>query len=163
MTKRTIEIDEDPAFQQREWFAQRIGIGVLVLFVAAAMLGFTGNGGPFSRGETSDSSGTLRVEYERIVRRGAQNTITLHLHGTKPGPRSFWLSTEYLRSVDVEAVVPDPEVVSTDGGRYVYAISTAALDATITIRSRPTRTGRINVDLGVVDGPAVRFHQASLF
>ena len=163
MTKRTIEIDEDLSFQRKEWVAQRVGIGVLALFLIAAVLGFTGSGGPFSRAETSDASGALRVEYERIVRRGAQSTITLHSRGGKPGPRSFWVSTDYFKSIDLELVVPDPEAVTAEGDRYVYTIRSTRSDATVTVHVRPTRVGWIEVDVGVVDGPSVRFHQASLF
>ena len=163
MTKRTIQIDEDLSFQRKEWVSQRVGIGVLALLLVAAVLGFTGSGGPFSHAETSDASGALRVEYERIVRRGAQSTMTLHLAGGKPGSRSFWFSTDYFKGIDLETVVPDPEAVTAEGDRYVYTIRSTGSDATVTVHMRPTRVGRIDVDVGVVDGPSVRFHQTSLF
>ena len=163
MTKRTIQIDEDLSFQRKEWVAQRIGIGVLALLLIAAVLGFTGSGGPFSRAETGDASGAFRVEYERVVRRGAQSTMTLHLRGTNAGPRSFWFSTDYFKSIDLETVVPDPEAVTAEGDRYVYTIRSTGSDATVTVHMRPARVGRIDVDVGVVDGPSVRFHQTSLF
>ena len=163
MTKRTIEIDEDPAFQRKEWIAQRIGVGVLTLFLLAAVLGFTGISGPFSHSETSDPSGTLRVEYERVVRRGAPSTLVLHFHGSKAGQQSFWLSAEFFKSMDVESVVPDPEAVAAAGDRYVYTVRTTGSDAAIAVRTRSTRVGWIDVDLGVVDGPSLRFRQTSLF
>jgi hypothetical protein len=163
MTKRTIEIDEDPSFQTREWVAQRVGLGVLALFLIAAVLGFTGSGGPFSHAETSDASGALRVEYDPIVRRGARSTITLHLRGGQPGLRSFWFSTDYVNGIDVETVVPDPEAVTAEGDRYVYTIRATGPDAAVTVHLRPARVGWIDVDVGVVDGPSVRFHQTSLF
>ncbi len=107
MTKRTIDIDEDPAYQRKEWIAQRIGIGAFALLAFAAALGFTGNGGPFSHGEVSEPSGAFRVEYERIVRRGAECTMILHVQRATPGSFSFWLSAEYLDNVVVDGVVPD--------------------------------------------------------
>ena len=159
----TLEIDEDPSFQRKEWIAQRFGIGLMALLVLAAVLGFTGRGGPFSHGEVDDPSRTLRVEYERFVRRGAPNTVTLHLRSVKPGSRSFWLSAEYLRKVDVESVEPDPEVSVAEGDRYVYTIRTNGSEATVTVRTRSTSAGWIDVDVGMVDGPSVHFRQTSLF
>ena len=38
MKKRSLEIDEDIEFQRREWFAHRIGIALLTLFVLGALL-----------------------------------------------------------------------------------------------------------------------------
>lgn len=163
MTKRTLEIDADPAFQRKEWVLQRLGIGVMTVFLLAAVLGFTGRGGLFSHGEVGDPSRTLRVEYERFVRRGAPNTLTLHLRSVKPGSRSFWLSAEYLTKVDVESVAPDPEVAVAEGDRYVYTIRTSGPEATVTVRTRPTSAGWIDVDVGMVDGPSVHFRQTSLF
>ncbi len=65
---RTLDIDEDLNFQKREWFFQRVGIGILFLFVLAALLGFTGMGGPVSHGEAGERGGPVFVEFERFVR-----------------------------------------------------------------------------------------------
>ena len=163
MTKRTIEIEDDPGFQRKEWVAQRIGIGVLALFLLAAVLGFTGNGGLFSHGEVGDESGVLRVEYDRTVRRGATSTITIHLNSATPGSRSFWISTEYLSDVIVESVSPDPEAVVAESHRYVYTVKVAAADIMVRVRVRPTRVGWLDAQVGIVNGPSVHFRQTSLF
>ena len=160
--KRTLEIDEDLHFQQKEWFFQRIGVGVLVLFVVAALLGFTGMGGPMSRGEAGESGGPLHVEYERFVRRGGMSTVTLHLRSA-PGDVRFWVSTRYFEHVRIESVAPAPELVSVETDRHVYLIRSGSSDVTVTLEVKHEAVGTLDAEVGLVGGPAVRFSQLAVF
>ena len=64
----------------------------------------------------------LHVEYERVVRRGATATLTLHLRSRAPGDVRFWVSAPYLQDVTIEGIVPQPDIVSVEHERHVYAI-----------------------------------------
>jgi hypothetical protein len=163
MKKRTIEIDEDIAFQRREWLAQRIGLALLFLFVLAALLGLTGAGGPLNHGEAGDPVGPIHVEYERVVRRGARATVKLHLRSNTPGAIRFWIAAPYFNHVKIDTVVPQPDSVSFEQGRHVYSIPSAEAESTITLHPEHETIGRIVGEIGLVGGPAIRFRQVSLF
>jgi hypothetical protein len=160
--RRELEIDEDLEFQKKEWRAQRVGFLLLVAFVLAALLGVTGMGGPLSNGTAGQQDGPVFVEYERFVRRGAMSTIRLHLR-TAPGTVRFWVSAAYFEQVRVESVAPHPQTVSADANRRVYTIQAGSPDVTVTLDVEHQSAGRIDVAVGLVDGPFVQFSQRALF
>lgn len=160
--KRTIEIDEDLAFQRREWFGQRVGIAGLTLFVVAAMLGFTGSGGVLNHA-TAGHRDSLSVEYDRVVRRGATTRMTLHFHADPPGFIQFWVSAPYLEDVNIESVAPMPQTVTVEASRHVYTIRAASTDVAVTVEMEHQTWGTLDAEVGVVGGPSVRFSQISLF
>ena len=159
---RSLEIDEDIAFQRKEWRFQRIGVAALFLFVLAALLGLTGMGGPLSRGKAGDSNGPVHVEYERFVRRGSFSKVTLHLRGAT-GAIRFWVSAPYLEHVQIDSVVPTPELESVETNRHVYLIRAGSPDVTVTLNVKHDGMGSLEADVGLVDGPSVRFTQFSIF
>ncbi|HUP38907.1 MAG TPA: hypothetical protein VM115_02215 [Vicinamibacterales bacterium] len=159
---RTLEIDEDIAFQKTEWFYQRIGMAGLFLFVLAALLGFTGKGGVFSHGEGGDRVGPLHVEYERYVRRGGLSTLTLHLHAA-PGDVRFWVSAPYFEHVRVDSIAPTPELVLVEADRHVYLIRSGSPDVTVTLKVEHESAGTLDAEVGLVGGPSVRFSQLAIF
>ena len=161
-TKRSLEIDEDIPFQKREWFYQRIGIGLLFVFVLAALLGFTGMGGPMSRAEAGEPGSSLRIEYERVVRRGSLSTVTLHLQA-RPGGVRFWVGALYFDDVRIESVAPAPDLVSVENGRHVYVLRSGSADVTVVVRVEHQTVGRLHGEMGIVGGPSVRFNQLALF
>ena len=159
---RTLEIDEDLQFQQKEWRFQRVGIGFLSLFVLAALLGFTGMGGPMSRGEAGERGGAIHVEYPRFVRRGSMSAVKLHLHGA-PGDVRFWVAAPYFERIRIESVAPTPELVEVETGRHVYMIRAGSPDVTVTLKVEHEAAGILEAQVGLVDGPSVRFSQVSFF
>jgi hypothetical protein len=70
-----LQIDEDLAFQRREWKIQRVGWGAMALVIIAALLGVFGTG-PLSNA-TLEREG-LRLEYERFCRFAAANGYRFH-------------------------------------------------------------------------------------
>lgn len=160
---RTIEIDEDIAFQRKEWFWQRVGITVLSLFIAAALVGLTGSGGVLNHGEAGERGAAVSVEYDRVVRRGATTSMTLHFHNDPPGFIQFWISAPYLDAVHVESVSPMPQTVTVEESRHVYTIRAASPDVAVTLDVQHKSWGRLDAEVGVVGGPSVQFRQVSLF
>jgi hypothetical protein len=161
-TARTLEIEEDLNFQRKEWLGQRIGMALLFGFVVAAFLGATGMGGPLARAEARDPGGALRVEYERFVRRGAHATARVHVRAASGAVR-LWVSAPYLEHVRIESVAPEPETVAVDADRHVYSIRTGSGDVTITLDIEHQAAGRLDAQVGLVDGPSVQFSQLALF
>lgn len=159
---RTLEIDEDISFQKKEWFFQRIGMALLCLFVVAALLGFTGMGGPLSRGDAGEPGGPVHVEYERFVRRGGLSTLKLHLRSA-PGDVRFWVSTPYFEHVRIDSVAPTPELVSVETDRHVYLIRSGSPAVTVTLEVEHEAFGTLDAEVGLVGGPSVRFSQLAIF
>lgn len=159
---RTLEIDEDLSFQKREWLFQRIGLGVLFLFVLTALLGFTGMGGPFSHGEAGERGGPVFVEFERFVRRGTTSTVRIHLRGA-PGDVRLFVWAPYLEDARIESVAPEPELVTIEAARHVYLIRLGSSEALVTMHIDHESYGTLEAEVGLVDGPSVRFTQLALF
>jgi hypothetical protein len=159
---RTIDIDEDLGFQRKEWFAQRVGITALSLFVLAALLGFTGAGGMLNHG-TAGQRGGVYIEYDRFVRRGAMTTMTLHFHNDPPGFIQFWVSAPYLADVRVDSVAPLPQTVTVEASRHLYTIRAASPDVSVTIEMEHMKWGTLEGEVGIVGGPSARFSQIALF
>ena len=161
-TPRSLEIEEDVAFQQKEWKFQRVGIAVLFLFILAALLGLTGMGGPLSRGEAGDSNGPLHVEYERFVRRGNVSKVTLHVRGAT-GAIRLWVTAPYSEHAHIDSIVPTPELESVETHRHIYVIRAGSPDVTVTLNVKHEEMGSLEAEVGLVDGPSVRFSQFSIF
>ena len=159
---RTLEVDEDLEFQKREWVAQRVGLGLLYVFVLAAAFGATGMGGVLSRGEAGRREEPLFVEYERFVRRGAASTVRLHLRAS-PGEVKFWVSAPYFEHVRVESIAPPVQNVLVDGNRHIYTIQSGSGGVVVTLEVEPHSVGTIDGEAGLVGGPAVRFRQLAFF
>lgn len=158
----TLEIEEDLDFQRKEWRFQRAGVAVLFLFVVASLLGLTGMGGLFAHGEAGDASGAVHVEYERFVRRGSFSRITVRFR-TTPGAVRFWVGAPYLERVQIDSVVPVPENESVEADRHVYVIRAGSPDVSVTLNVQHGQAGTLPGEVGLVDGPSVRFSQLSIF
>lgn len=160
---RTLEIDEDVDFQRREWFWQRVGFGLLAVFVLAAALGVTGAGGVLSGGEISDPSGRLRIEYQRMVRRGAASEVRLHLQNDPPGFVQFWIASPYLEFVNIESIEPEPETITVESDRHVYTVRAGSSGVSVSLQTKHAQSGRFEASFGIVNGPGLRFTQFSWF
>lgn len=88
--------------------AEKIALGLLTLFVVAALLGLFGDG-PLSEAVASSSDGQLRVDYQRFCRRNAPQTLDITLP-TQAGAQHVELSIngDYLRRVQVTEILPHP-------------------------------------------------------
>ena len=161
--KRTLDIDEDLEFQRKEWLGQRVGIVLLSAFVMAALLGFTGSGGVLNDATAGERGGAIFLEHDRIVRRGAMTSMTLHLHSDPPGFIQFWVSAPYLAEVRIESVAPIPQTVTVEQNRHVYTIRAASADVAVTIELEHKSWGRLRGEVGIVGGPSAQFRQVSLF
>jgi hypothetical protein len=75
---RALEIEEDMAFQRRNWLAERIGWAIMALVLVAAALGAFAVG-PLSWTTARDAAGTLVVEYERMQRQSAPATVKVRI------------------------------------------------------------------------------------
>jgi hypothetical protein len=157
-----LDIDQDLSFQQRDWQAQRIGWGAMLLVVVAGLLGLLGDG-PLSKASAGGQGDPVRLQFDRFARYGAPTVLTVDLRpgGTPEKKVRLWLDRDYVHGVKIERINPEPETaeVGADRVTYVFALSDRSHPATVTFNIQPekrwSRTGRI----GLADAPGVSFTQ----
>ncbi|MFO0846401.1 MAG: hypothetical protein U0797_29210 [Gemmataceae bacterium] len=151
----SLEVGQDLQFQRYQWAAQRWGWLALLLVLLAALLGLLGSG-PLSGAVAQAGDGSVRVEFERFLRREAP--AALHFAVGSDGLVRLWIDREYLRRVRVLEVTPRPEreEVGSDAVTYVFRLSGPG---EVTLRFEPVRIGYLPGWAGLAGGPAVSFAQ----
>jgi hypothetical protein len=160
-----IDLDQDLELQEREWTLQRVGWVVMVLVIVAALLGAFGTG-PLSSASSGGSAEGFTVDYQRVVRHQGESRVTIHVNGDQvsEGQVEVWLGSDYVNAVRVTQISPEPEEVRLADERvvYVFNVDDPAELVTVNIDLVPQEMGWIPVDIGIVDGEDVSFHQVSL-
>lgn len=103
---RTYPIVEDMDRQRRAWAIEHMGWYLLVLIVLATLLGLFSKG-PLSSMDVPSADGTLRVEYERFSRNGAQDNMVITAKGQPGQLLEITLSAKLLEGVSIEALYPE--------------------------------------------------------
>jgi hypothetical protein len=122
----TLELEEDLAFQRRQWRAAQVLWLVLVATMVATALGVFGNG-LLSQARVGPAHG-LHVEYERIVRFGASVRLVVRATPRPDGAVRFTIDRSLLEAFRVQDITPQPsETALVDGGvEYRFRASTSA-------------------------------------
>jgi hypothetical protein len=118
-----LDIDIDESFPRREWRIQRIGWGVWLFIIVAALSGLTGSG-PLSRAQAHSNADDLNVEYDRFARKGHQTQMTFHAKGSSQGqPIRLHMSQSLLDQFRILRIDPEPTASETitDGIAYSFA------------------------------------------
>ena len=153
-----VEVEQDLTFERRSYRAQRIGQGLLAAFVLAAIAGFFGNG-PFDRAKAADESGGLRVEYPRFTRRLTDWEMVVEVGPAAAQGREFqlWFDRSFAERFTLEGALPEPLDTAVDGDRVLLRFRREEDPAAARVRCvvRPLQSGRGEMQLGVVGGPAV--------
>ena len=166
MVKRIGDLNtaQDLQFQEREWVIQRLGWTAMVVVIILALLGVFGTG-PFSATTAGEADGPLSVAYQRFLRQDSSTTVTIrtgsdHITTNKV---EVWLDADYLASVEVERISPQPNEVREGEDRltYVFAIEDMTQPFEVRFSLRPQHIGRLSGEAGVIDGPSMEFDQFS--
>ncbi len=157
-----LEISHDPAFQRREWTAQRVGWVVWLAVIVAALAGLMGEG-PMSDATAGADGGPLQVEYHRFVRHAAPETIRIHLRpGAVQGKQArVFVSREYLEGLQIEDVTPELSSMEAvqDGTVYVFDLGAAGAPATIVFDVQHEPMGLTDARVRLGEQEAVSFSQ----
>jgi hypothetical protein len=156
------QVDQDIAFQRRDWIFERIGWGALFLVVAAAAAGYLGRGRASERvAETADRS--ARVEYGRFERHGAPARLIVTVQ--RPQPRdtlvSIWIDDPFLDGVRMTQVTPEPVSQRSDARRttFAFALSGGADRARVVFHFTPDALWAREAQVGVLGGAELRLNQ----
>lgn len=146
-----LDIDQDLEFQRRDWTFERIGwIGILVL-VVAALAGLFGQG-PLSDTQRVTPDNSLRVEYDRFERRGAESKLTIFVRRDSAAGSavSLWINDAFLKGIRLEQIDPQPVRQVSVGDRTLFDIAVAGDSARLTFAFRPTEIGSRRLELGIM-------------
>lgn len=153
-----LELEEDLAFERRSCRWQQVGQLMLVALVLAAVAGVFG-GGPVAHAESADTSGSLRVEYQRLARRQSAGTIVLRVDPSlaRAGEIRVRFDREFAEQYDWERSVPEPAGMEhgPDGIIARFGADPGGGPIQIVCRIRANHVGRAGLRVGIVDGPEV--------
>jgi len=159
---RSIDVDEDIAWQRRTWMIQRLGwlgMGGLVL---AALTGVFGHG-PVSWQQASDPAGLVRVEYERFERQLSEHTLKVDIApgAATGGAVALRLNGAFLDATEMKEIVPRPQEERSAGRDVEYVFPVARPDQPATVRFvlklKEART--IQAEIGLAGREPARFTQ----
>lgn len=152
------QLDQDLGQLRREWRMQRIAWPLLYLLLLAAVLGLFGQG-PLSRTQVASADGRLLIDLDRFLRRQSDDHIEFVLRPTGANAR-LGLSREWLREVDIERLLPEPEhrVATSEGVVFVFA-SPPGETLTVRLRLRAEHPGTLDGWATLDGGPPLRFSQ----
>jgi hypothetical protein len=160
-----LEVNQDLEFQHHIWAVQRIGWAVMAAAVLAALLGLFGGAGPLSNATAGGQEAPLSLEeYERFSRFGMPTTLRVHLD-TAPGQGGevrLSLSREYLESVQIQHVTPQPKSVEAGPDRitYVFDVTTAPDQPTaVTFNLQPDKVGLLRGRVELDNAGSLEFSQ----
>ena len=119
-----LEIEEDLAFQDRSWRAQRVAWVLMSCLLVLAMLGLFGTG-PLSSATVGEPGAPIWVEYERFGKFRDRMTVRVHLGpGAARGAEArVWLDRAHQEAFRVEGVTS----VSADVHKYGWCFKGASL------------------------------------
>ena len=119
------EVGQDLAFERLSWAVQRAAWVIAVLVLVAALAGVFGHG-PLSNAAATSADGSLRVEYQRVLRNQAPSELRVRVTPGAEGRAVVWLAQDYLRKVRLRQVTPEPERAEVRSDRTVYTFHAAA-------------------------------------
>ncbi len=109
--------------ERQQWRIERAARVLLLLLVAAALIGLFGPG-PISW--ATESSGALTVTFDRFVRRGGTTSVGVKVaaEGAAQGRFVVRVTRRYLENFALESITPRPESVRVDGHWIAYTFET---------------------------------------
>lgn len=154
---RALDLDDEPAFQQRYWRVQRVGWGAFALIVVAALLGFTGAGGPFASSRLVGASGSL--DYPRVARWAAANELSVRFSGPA-STGTVEVDRAFFEVFGVDGIQPSPttSTLTAMGQRFTFDRTDAAGGDTVTFQVRPRRVAfPVRAQVRIGEGEPLRF------
>lgn len=153
-----LELDQDLSLTRKTWVFERIGWVGLGALLTAALLGLLGPG-PLSSSVAGEPGASVRVEYQRFAHFESEADLRLELRPATADPfLELWVSSAYLRGIEVRGVTPAPAETRLEGDRLVYRYPRAGegpMSVRFDILYRSL--GRLEGQAGVVGGSSAAF------
>lgn len=140
-----LEIDQDLAFQRREWTFMRVAWIVLALFLVACAAGIFGGYGPLRTGKATAAGEPLTVEFDRFARYRAPSELRFVFapRASEHGEVQLALSSDYTSEIVPDSITPQPDQVEASGGRtlYTFKVADPGDELTVLFRIAIARSG----------------------
>jgi hypothetical protein len=160
-TGQGLQIDQDLAFQRREWRGQRLGWWLLSAFVVAAALGLFGSG-VLSRAHARAPDHRLAVDYERFIRVGAPTRLAIRAAGSDRV--ELRVDRAWFESLAVQRITPEPAHLAIAGDTVYLTFTTGAQgECTVLLDVEPLHAGRYRTTVQVGGAQAVTLTQLAYF
>jgi len=148
---RTLDVEEDMAFQRRNWRAERIGWAAMAAIVIAAALGLFASG-PLSWATAQTSDGSLVVEYDRFMRKTSPVTVKVKVAASAATAEglTFDIDEGFADAFRITEIRPQPaqSIATADGMRFRFATAPNA-PATIYFHLSPEKIGVLRAGVGL--------------
>jgi hypothetical protein len=154
-TKRIgdLEVNQDLAYQRREWLFERIGWIIMAQLILAGLLGLFGSGW-LSSTEATSPSGVAHLHYDRFAHHDEPTQLILTIARAADADKRcrVWISREYLQQVRVEAITPLPQRQESGTERQWFEFDIPGERAEIVFWLAPVVRGNLSGRLGVATG-----------
>ena len=153
----TLELDDDrhQRLHHREWIAERWGVALMALIIAAALLGALGPGPLSYRTETS-ADGQFSIEYYALQRLEASEELVIWFETPPAGTEliRLGLSRTFTDRITVEGMTPEPESTELESDRLVYNFRASRLGGKgkIIVRYKNAEFGSIRFVVHMAEG-----------
>ena len=162
-----LQVAEDLKAQCRNWAFAVVGSMIMVMVALAGLLGLFGGAGPLSRATVGDQKDTLYIrEYERFLRFGKPTTLHVSLDtaaAIEGGEIRLWINREYLKSIQLQEVDPQPKTVEVTPERllYIFDAKEGSKDrpTEVTFELEPDEIGTLAGRVGLDGGASQTFEQ----
>ncbi len=148
---RSLDVEEDMAFQRRNWRVERIGWAGMTLVLVAAALGLFAEG-PLSWTTARDAAGTFVVEYARIHRQTAPTTMKMKVAAQAVAAEGVTIEIDeaFADAFRITEIQPQPvqSMTTADGMRFRFEAAPNA-PATIYVHLSPEKVGFVRPRLGL--------------
>jgi hypothetical protein len=158
--KRNIELDPNGGSSEWAWRAQCAAWCVLLLFLAAAVLGYFGVG-PAERAEVSGPGG-VRVQHSRFQRMTRTAPLELRLANAATDQVQVALERAYLDRFEITGITPEPESSTATAGQVLFgfrAVPGQPFTARFLLRPAEGTYGRTAGNVVVAGAGEVRISQ----
>jgi len=148
-----LEINEDLGSQSHEWIFERIGWMFMGVIIILALLGLLGPGPLSNRAEKFQQ---VSVHYNRFVRHEAPAKLEFILTPAQPGEAiSIWLSSDFIKGIELQSIDPEPARVINEGSRYVYVFQRGGSSSSfpLVFRYEPAEFGKLPLQFGMPGSP----------
>jgi hypothetical protein len=145
-THRSIQIDEDSKYQQREWRFERAGWAVMGVLLIAGLLGLLGYG-PLSRTQAGTPAG-LMVTYDRMQRASAPTEYRFRVAQSlaHDGELRLRFDDALLDELELDSILPEPVQMRAGPGytEFVFAMADAGESpARLQFQFKPATFGHV--------------------
>ena len=149
-----LQVDERKTLQARIWLFQRVSWLVMLILVALAVAGFTGDGGWVA--ERTVTADQAIVTGPRFLRRSSTARMSVTFVGERTLHR-LALGADFVGQFDIEATSPPPQTTRLSDDRQVMAFAAdGAGPQVVTLLIRARAFGRADFVIDV-DGTAVNW------